>query len=60
MKKKGEFQGFDNDPGFGPPRDQSKTDNFKVKEVPPRLHIFKFEDLDGAAERILYDDEKND
>ncbi len=47
VKKKGVFQGYDNDPGFGPPRDQSKTDNFKVKEVPPMLHIFKFEDLDG-------------
>jgi hypothetical protein len=47
VKKKGQFQGYVNDPGFGPPRDQSKTDNFKVREVPPWLYIFKFEDLDG-------------
>jgi hypothetical protein len=38
---------FENDPGFGPPRSEQKTDNFKVKEVPPRLQVFKFNDLDG-------------
>jgi hypothetical protein len=36
-----------NDPGFGPPRSDQKTDNFKVKEVPPMIHVYKFEDLDG-------------
>jgi len=45
--KKGQFLGFDEDPGFGPPRNDSKTDNFKVKEVPPMIHVFKFEDLNG-------------
>ena len=41
---------FENDPGFGPPRSEQKTDNFKVKEVPPRIKVFKFEDLDGDGE----------
>jgi protocatechuate 3,4-dioxygenase beta subunit len=35
------------DPGFGPPRRYVKTDNFKVKEAPPMIHIFKFEDVNG-------------
>jgi hypothetical protein len=47
VKKKGVFQGYQNDPGFGPPRSVQKTDNFKVKEVPPRIKVFKYEDLNG-------------
>ncbi len=47
VRKKGEVQGFKNDPGFGPPRSVQKTDNFKVKEVPPRIKVFKYEDLNG-------------
>lgn len=46
-KHKGEFLGFERDPGFGPPRDEAKTDNFKVKEVPPIIHVHKYEDLNG-------------
>jgi hypothetical protein len=38
---------FQADDGFGPPRSVQKTDNFKVKEVPPMIHVYKFEDLDG-------------
>jgi hypothetical protein len=35
------------DPGFGPPRSDSKTDNFKVKEYyPPEVTVRKFHDLD--------------
>jgi hypothetical protein len=47
VRKRGEVLGYDEDPGFGPPRNDSKTDNFKVKEVPPMIHVFKFEDLNG-------------
>ena len=40
--------GFERDDGFGPPRDQVKTDNFKVREFePPMLHVRKFHDLNG-------------
>ena len=35
VKKKGVFLGYVKDPGFGPPRSDQKTDNFKVKEVMP-------------------------
>jgi hypothetical protein len=37
------------DPGFGPPHDQVKTDNFKVRAafVPPEITVRKFHDLDG-------------
>ncbi len=35
------------DPGFGPPRSDSKTDNFKVKEFfPPEVTVRKYHDLD--------------
>ena len=47
VRQRGEVLGYDEDPGFGPPRNDSKTDNFKVKEVPPMIHVFKFEDLNG-------------
>ena len=49
VKKKGVTLGFKPDPGFGPPRDQSKTDNFKVKEVipPAELRVRKFHDLNA-------------
>jgi hypothetical protein len=46
-KVKGQVVGFENDPGFGPPRNMVKTDNFKVREQPPRLYVFKYEDLNG-------------
>jgi hypothetical protein len=40
--------GYRRDPGFGPPRDQVKTDNFKVKEFfPPEISVRKFDDLNG-------------
>ena len=40
--------GYRRDPGFGPPRDQVKTDNFKVKEFfPPEITVRKFDDLNG-------------
>ena len=40
--------GFVRDDGFGPPRDQVKTDNFKVKEFEtPMLHVRKFHDING-------------
>lgn len=42
--------GYQADPGFGPPRDQVKTDNFKVREtpfVPPTIKVRKFSDLNG-------------
>ena len=35
------------DPGFGPARDQVKTDNFKVLEFEPEIRIRKFHDLNG-------------
>jgi len=49
LKVKGKQIGFKRDPGFGPPRDQVKTDNFKVKEAPepPMLRVLKFNDLNG-------------
>ena len=39
--------GFARDDGFGPARDQVKTDNFKVLEFEPELRIRKFNDLNG-------------
>jgi hypothetical protein len=39
--------GFARDDGFGPARDQVKTDNFKVREFVPELRIRKFNDLNG-------------
>ena len=40
--------GYQRDPGFGPPRDQVKTDNFKVKEFfPPEIKVRKFHDTNG-------------
>jgi hypothetical protein len=42
---------FAPDPGFGPPRSDSKTDNFKVDEFfPPEVTVRKYHDLncDGA------------
>jgi hypothetical protein len=47
IKKKGVILGYGNDPGFGPPRSVQKTDNFKVKEQPPMVHVFKYHDLNG-------------
>jgi len=48
LKVKGKQVGYDRDPGFGPPRDQVKTDNFKVKEFfPPEITVRKFDDLNG-------------
>ena len=47
VKKKGVIQGYKNDLGFGPPRSVQKTDNFKVKEQPPMVHVFKYHDLNG-------------
>jgi hypothetical protein len=52
VKKKGVFQGYENDPGFGPPRSDQKTDNFKVKEVPPYIKVFKYVDTNGNG---MYD-----
>lgn len=39
------------DPGFGPPRNLQKTDNFKVEEAPPFIRIAKRidETLDGYS-----------
>ena len=51
VKKKGQFQGYKNDPGFGPPRSVQKTDNFKVKERPPMVHVFKYHDLNGNGKK---------
>jgi hypothetical protein len=40
--------GYVRDPGFGPPRDQVKTDNFKVKEFfPPTVTVHKFHDVNA-------------
>jgi uncharacterized protein (DUF2141 family) len=40
--------GYVRDPGFGPPRDQVKTDNFKVREFfPPEIKVRKFHDENG-------------
>jgi len=40
--------GYQRDSGFGPPRDQVKTDNFKVKEFfPPEIKVRKFHDING-------------
>jgi hypothetical protein len=47
-KVKGVKIGYQRDAGFGPPRDQVKTDNFKVKEFfPPEITVRKFDDLNG-------------
>lgn len=44
--------GFQRDPGFGPPRDEVKTDNFKVREVPrPMLKVRKFHDINANGRR---------
>ena len=44
--------GFERDDGFGPARDQVKTDNFKVREFDsPMLHVRKFNDLNGNGQR---------
>ena len=50
VKKKGVFQGYVNDPGFGPPRSDQKTDNFKVKEVPPYIKVYKYVDTNGNGQ----------
>ena len=43
--------GFERDPGFGPARDQVKTDNFKVREFDsPMLHVRKFNDLNSNGQ----------
>jgi hypothetical protein len=51
VKEKGKDVGFKEDPGFGPPRSDVKTDNFKVKdegkEEPAVLTVRKFHDLDA-------------
>lgn len=48
QKVKGVKIGYQRDAGFGPPRDQVKTDNFKVKEFfPPEITVRKFHDLNG-------------
>lgn len=49
LRPKGKQIGYERDPGFGPPRDQVKTDNFKVKEVvpPAEITVRKFHDIDG-------------
>jgi hypothetical protein len=47
VKFKGKVQGFTPDPGFGPPRNRVKTDNFKVVQRPPMIHVYKYEDKDG-------------
>jgi uncharacterized repeat protein (TIGR01451 family) len=40
--------GYDRDSGFGPPRDQAKTDNFKVKEESTGvITVQKFHDLNA-------------
>lgn len=45
--------GFDRDPGFGPARDEVKTDNFKVKELvsPSTVTVLKFWDKNGDGDR---------
>jgi hypothetical protein len=51
LKKRGKDQGFAADPGFGPPRGDVKTDNFKVLEEdveePPVIKVLKFHDLNA-------------
>ena len=48
LRIKGQQVGFQRDRGFGPPRDQVKTDNFKVKEFfPPEITVRKFHDING-------------
>jgi hypothetical protein len=48
QKVKGIKIGYQRDAGFGPSRDQVKTDNFKVKEFyPPEITVSKFDDLNG-------------
>jgi hypothetical protein len=52
LKVRGTQVGYERDPGFGPPRDQVKTDNFKVKEFfPPEITVRKFHDVDGDGVR---------
>lgn len=38
---------FQRDAGFGAPRNDTKTDNFKVKGVPPRIEVVKYDDKDA-------------
>ncbi len=52
VKERGKQVGFERDPGFGPARDEIKTDNFKVKEFyPPEITVHKFNDLNGNGVR---------
>lgn len=53
VKKKNVILGYTPDPGFGPPRSDQKTDNFKVKEVPPYIKVLKYEDVNGNG---MYDE----
>ena len=49
------------DPGFGPPRNQQKTDNFKIKEFnPPFVYVRKYEDKNGNGELDSNDGERTD
>jgi hypothetical protein len=48
LKRRGSQIGYQRDEGFGPPRDQVKTDNFKVREFfPPEITVRKFHDENG-------------
>jgi len=52
LKVRNRQVGYVRDPGFGPPRDQVKTDNFKVKGVPivpPEVTVRKFHDVDADS-----------
>lgn len=52
--------GYEPDPGFGPPRGDVKTDNFKVYrkhvEEPPVLRVLKFHDINGNGEWEMGDE----
>ena len=48
-KVRGQKLGYVRDDGFGPPRNNTKTDNFKVRENPPFIVIRKYDDVDGSG-----------
>jgi len=58
VRVRGTTIGFVPDKGFGPPRSNIKTDNFKVEGVPPRIIVEKWDDVHQTGDIDLATDEK--
>lgn len=50
QKVQGKKIGYQRDFGFSPPRNNVKTDNFKVRENPPFIVVRKYDDVDGNGQ----------